>query len=153
MLLLLDIINADKRVDAHVKGGSLRGMVIKMRRGGKKRTWSTRRATRRVSSRVAADSHPVEASRTPKRLNGVTHAARCLLARSLARSVVGHRANSSIALRYDLHSVMTRLVVVAPRPSSVTTLRVDGSMLSRTPTNPGLTRGKSELNEARTANP
>lgn len=102
-----------------------------------------------MSSRVAADSHPVGAPRTPKRLNGVTHAA-C----SLARSLVGHRANSSIAPNYDLHSVMTLLVAAASRPSPVTTLRVDRSMSSCTSTCDawrGLTRGKSGLNEARTS--
>lgn len=88
-------------------------------------------------------------SATPKRLNGVTHAA-C----SLVRSLVGHRANSSIAPNYDLHSVMTLLVAVASRPSPVTTLRVDRSMSSCTLTCDawrGLTCGKLELNEARTS--
>lgn len=102
-----------------------------------------------MSSRVATDSHPVGAPRTPKRLNGVTHAA-C----SLARSLVRHRANSSIAPNYDLHSVMTLLVAVAFRPSPATTSRVDRSMSSCMSTCGawrGLTCGKSRLNEARTS--
>lgn len=80
VLLLLDIINVDKRADAHVKGGWLRGVVIKMRRGGKKSLIDTAGNEARVEPGGGRFSPRWSATNTPKRLNGVTHAA-CSFAR------------------------------------------------------------------------
>jgi len=73
-----------------------------------------------VSSRVAADSHPVRAPRTPKRLNGVTHAARSL-ARSYARGTACKLIDpATLRFAFSNDSACRRS---APRP--VTTSRVD----------------------------
>ena len=79
------------------------------RKEGKKKELADRRATRRVSRLVTADSHPVNVPRTPKRLNGVTRSPAASLVRSFARSCGTHRGQTHRSrFRDDLHLVMTR---------------------------------------------